>query len=863
MSRQLICGWEVGDTSSTGDYYNSAEGGIVGGGCSIDTSIYRSGAKSLKIAHTGSAGRWKGPGYGTLSGPYIRIYLRVTSLPGGSCYIAGASTSFNIRLTSAGNLALYNYTTLIGTSTTALTDSAKWYCVEFRTSGTSTTLLRIDGNNEVTGSISGTFAFCFGSDTNTSYSYTIYIDDLVIDAAEWPGADSKVITYALSSDSLNTAWTRGAGGTSNLYDGVNAMPPAGVASANETNDTNIECASKSTNSYLASFPSYTTMGIGSSDTVKSVQVCCVSGEDISTGTKTFDWDTTNPVMSYSGETAGGDLGAHSDYPGVWSGHWLNSSTDPSVTKGTAPTIVFEKTDGTSRTLCICAVYISVEYTVPSGQQETQDVAGTVTVTGTLSNQVKRVKALSGTVASTAVFSRVATLYRSYSGTTGPTATTQKKVNKSFAGSITITAILNIAKAMLLSVAGTVASTAILVKKVNKSFAGSIALVATIQKQIKKAFDGTVALVGAAAKRLFLSTVGTVASTAILVKKINKSFAGSTTVTAILQKQIKKAFSGAITLVGTLAKKLNLSFAGTVALTATLTKKINKAFDGVIALTATLTKAATYKRAFDGTVAAIATLGKKINKAFAGATGPTATLAILKCKILDLVGAVIHTATLGKRVNKGLSATPTVTGSVQKQITKQPFTGVVYPTGGAFKKFPKSWDGIVALTANVVNSPTYRTRGQVSFGELEIPTAPTRGQVSWAELETPESTTTPTRGQVSFSELEIPNVVTRAQVSFAELETPSIATRALISWVEFEVANLLTRGQVSWAEFEVGLLPTRSQVSFAEFEVPTAPTRCYISWSCLEIMSDSETRFWCAHTGVSAISGGGDIEGLQL
>ena len=145
----------------------------------------------------------------------------------------------------------------------------------------------------------------------------------------------------------------------------------------------------------------------------------------------------------------------------------------------------------------------------------------------------------------------------------------------------------------------------------------------------------------------------------------------------------------------------------------------------------------------------------------------------------------------------------------------------------------------------------------AFGELTIviPTA-TRGRISWAELETP---IIETRARVSWIEFQTPNVITRGRVSWSELQVPNRATRGRISWTEFETPLAATRGRISQTEFQVPNRLTRGRVSWTELQVPNSPTRGLLSWSEFQVPDGFiPIDFWCALTGNSGMTGGGDI-----
>lgn len=368
MARTLICGFEANDTGTGTPSGANIDGRPIGTGVSIDASS-RTGSFALKVALTsGVTGRYEAT---TGSGHFVRFYMKVTVRPASTArqFYGNVSANFvTLRLNPSGTIAYYVDTTLIGTSTAALTDTTKWYLIEIR-SGTasSVAILRIDGVNEITGSPSSwSQVISLGTEDTVADTYTAFFDDLVRDDAAYPG-DSKVVLLIPTADTSNTNWRKGAGTTTgtDFYEAVNNLPPGGVASASETDVTNIESASSTgTAQYTATMSTYASKGIAAGDTIVAIQQIVDHGEDIATGTKTGTFElTANPVVSATAFTFGDDGGAHGIYnnaASLWAPGRLITS-GPSVTVSTAPTMKLVKTDTTTRVGCVCFMGIYVEY----------------------------------------------------------------------------------------------------------------------------------------------------------------------------------------------------------------------------------------------------------------------------------------------------------------------------------------------------------------------------------------------------------------------------------------------------------------------------------------------------------------------
>ena len=367
MARLSIYGAEVGSLA--------AEGTVTGSGVSLETSTIRSGSYSLKVAAASAAASYYLLSSFDTTNKYIRFYLRVTSRPASlarAIYgIPGAGTAINLKLNSDGTIAYYSGLTLIGTSTTALTDTTKWYRVEVRNAdGSNVTILQIDGNSEVTGSPSSWgITHEIGANDTVADAYTAYYDDIAGDDSSFPG-DGNVVMLLPTSLNAAGSWVEGDGsGTANMSAAVATRPPPGVASANETNATNIESpANSASDNCDMNMTTYTAAGVGASDTVNAAKSVIRHGEDINTGTKSGAvLIVSNPTQS--GEdtfTFGNDAGAHGAETGNWITKFGTTQNAPSVTLGTAPVMRAGKRTATTRVVCVDFMGIYVDYTPAAG-----------------------------------------------------------------------------------------------------------------------------------------------------------------------------------------------------------------------------------------------------------------------------------------------------------------------------------------------------------------------------------------------------------------------------------------------------------------------------------------------------------------
>lgn len=339
---------------------------------------------------------------------YARGYLLFDNLPAStvkvSSILSAAGTKLvNARLTSAGKLQLWNDVaeTQIGSdsSETIAADGTTWHRIElyFTNGGTNLDACELRLNGTTVASTSGVeistasaFFAEWGWSDAPGANRVMYVDDVGYNdgaagtgSTSWLG-DARVINlFPVSDNARSTEWTGGAGGTTNLFDAVDNRPPVGTAT--ETNTTQIEHAGGATGSYDANMTSYTTAGIGASDTITVVQLATIHGEDIATGAKLLAFSVvSNPAIASSGNYTVGDstptdLGT---FPTEWGVALSNMSHSPSVTLGTSPVARINRPETASRVASVCYVAMVVEYVPASGTPATMTVtAATASAAG--------------------------------------------------------------------------------------------------------------------------------------------------------------------------------------------------------------------------------------------------------------------------------------------------------------------------------------------------------------------------------------------------------------------------------------------------------------------------------------------------
>lgn len=366
--------------------------GVTTGATTKDTVTFRSGLSSVKCDSAAGATALAGiqaspPGATNPSEVYVRAYFNITNLPGSTVPIFqftpnATSSQVDIRLEAGGGLELFNIAggNQIG-STSAPLNTGQWYRVEVHikmdgaTPANRTVELRLDGVSVASGPHTSAFtniaSVNIGWATNPGASKVLNVDDFAWNDAtgatqnSWPG-EGKVALLKPISDNAKGGWTGGAGGTTNLWDAVDNLPPVGVAVASETNTSQIKnLVSSTTDNYDANMTDYTTAGITATDTIVLVQAFCDTGEGIATGTKAGALQiVSNPVQAVEDSfNYGNDAGA----AGTWSTNWFVTNGTAQVgdiaaaNRSTSPVLRVGKRTATTREVNVDLMGIYVEY----------------------------------------------------------------------------------------------------------------------------------------------------------------------------------------------------------------------------------------------------------------------------------------------------------------------------------------------------------------------------------------------------------------------------------------------------------------------------------------------------------------------
>lgn len=368
MARTGFTGFAAGDRGI--DNIGSA-GAALPSGVTYETTIVRTGARSLKVVPaSGSSASNVTTNFSNVG--YARFYLRVTSRPATTqrlIFGSKASPQIAIGLNPSGTLEFWTGSTSLGTSTTALTDTTKWYLIEVRAADSlvSVAYLRIDSNDQVVNNVTGfIISPRIGCNDTVADTYTAYFADYTQDDTTYPGPGAVALLLPISDNARGAKWFAGTAGTTGLWDAVNNLPPAGVTSP-QTTTSAITHAGGGVNpeDYDANMTTYSSAGLSAGDTVNAVRAVVIHGEDIATGTKLLTFSVKSNPAQGAFETnfsAGADVGAVGAYPTNWTATHGTIISAPSVTVASSPVLSVRRPETASRLADVCFMGLYVDYT---------------------------------------------------------------------------------------------------------------------------------------------------------------------------------------------------------------------------------------------------------------------------------------------------------------------------------------------------------------------------------------------------------------------------------------------------------------------------------------------------------------------
>jgi hypothetical protein len=342
-------------------------------GFTYDGTIVRADGKSLKIV--AASGTSASLAWIASSTCWVRFALRVTARPATTARsIFGNPTAggSNLQLNANGTITYNNGAGGSYTSSTALTDTSKWYVVQMAsTASASVTVLKVDSES-VTGNGGLINSGAIGPADAVADTYTIYITDAAADNADFPGDGSVVWLAPASDNTVGSGWTDSGGAATGLFASVDNSPPVGIADTTSSAGHQIRNASSAAASYIANLETYTAGGVPTGATVNAVRAFASTAAPVSTNAKSGTLQiTTNPAEGSAtafpaGSGSAGQFwngSAAGTYPTGWKRFANAIVATPSVTLGTAPQLTLAITAGTaSRIAMCCEMGMYVDYT---------------------------------------------------------------------------------------------------------------------------------------------------------------------------------------------------------------------------------------------------------------------------------------------------------------------------------------------------------------------------------------------------------------------------------------------------------------------------------------------------------------------
>lgn len=380
MARLITAGAEWGE--ATADGVTLASGTVSSANPRTGSFHYRQHTASpMSAAFTGALSTTY----------YLRVYANFSILPSSTGFVVAGfgdsgTTRVSVRLNNDGSLDLRSGGATIVASLPAGTVSAGAYFmaeISYKVNGSTSRDIEGRFNGSSFGSVTGDSGAGFIAPTAAFFGHSdatnnVDIDDLALNdstgAAQnsWPGSGKVVLLKPISLNANGGSWTDSAAATTSaaLADAIDNTPPTGIADT--TASAGHQDRNAAANSSLdMNLTTYTTAGVGASDTVNVLQPMCSTGAPVVTGAKTGSLGiTTNPTIANAAFVNGASTAAN-----FWSGvaagtfatgwKWEKGTTTyaPSVTLGSSPVARVTITGGTtSRIAMVDALGMLVDYT---------------------------------------------------------------------------------------------------------------------------------------------------------------------------------------------------------------------------------------------------------------------------------------------------------------------------------------------------------------------------------------------------------------------------------------------------------------------------------------------------------------------
>lgn len=443
MARLIMAGQEVGSASWSGTTPTAVKYSIDGG--SVDNTVVKTqdaanarpggGEYALQIPRASSSDLGR-VAFDTLAAwSFARDYFAsfafkfdvlptaATTKIFGWSNNGGSNQVVLAGITSAGKIYLADgLNAQIGSVSTMTIQTGRWYVLQSKmqfNSGASddraelkiydtvtTTSETIASTTTASFSTNIPAAFVVGIISNPGVNLNMWIDDVIMNDDQgasnntYPDPTEVIVPLRPVSDNARGNWTAGAGGTTNLYQALDNVPPVGLSSASATDTSQIkDVTSSATSDADFNCKSYTAAGISAADTITSVMAAANASQAtattisvgvsiVSNPSNTEGTDSNNLVASLWG------LG--------WTGSWPTTIpvNAPTVTLGTQPVLRIGKRTATTTGLHVDAAAIIVGV-VPSPSTDTT-FAQDARITGQLTSNTVRDVRIQGTATTTVV-----------------------------------------------------------------------------------------------------------------------------------------------------------------------------------------------------------------------------------------------------------------------------------------------------------------------------------------------------------------------------------------------------------------------------------------------------------------------------
>lgn len=283
MARLGLWGWELQSVTALMEF------DTVSGTPTIDTTIKRSGAASMRCNCTGTA-KYVQHQYGSGNNSYMSVWIYIASLPNANAILLrlwDGAAGGNIQLKSDGKLQYYDGSgAQLGSDTSALSLNT-WYNIQIKS-------LEFGGftgeEGRFNGSSIGSNSTNFSGDfvrvgVQSAVTCDIYFDDLIINDTggsvenSWPSIYEKVIHGHPNAAGDSNTWEKSGGGagSSTNYQDVDEITPD-----NGTTYLVRDTGASNTPKDLYNIESSATIGLVTGDTIVCIAVGARGGSTSAT-----------------------------------------------------------------------------------------------------------------------------------------------------------------------------------------------------------------------------------------------------------------------------------------------------------------------------------------------------------------------------------------------------------------------------------------------------------------------------------------------------------------------------------------------------------------------------------------------------